>query len=417
MRVRAWIGCLVALALCGPARAANPDFRFAPGAAAPPAGPAAPDAPALTPAPDGPTDDGQTGRCPLRRLSDLGRGCSGASTWFTAEWVVGSTRGASLMPVVTTGPAAEGLLAGAVGQSGTLPLFGGKQVLNDWRSGLRIEAGVWFDPEHQSGVSGRVYSLFSGREQFTALADGTTVVDIPHFVPVGASARQIPVFVGYPGLIAGTATAYARTTFTGGDLNYRWLIDRTDCSRIELLVGYRQLFLGDELGASFRAAPLGAAGLGSWLSGGDRIHTRNDFFGPQLGLCASTGWNRLTLEGHAATALGVTVSDLDFARARLFDGAQTGTAPPLPGLPGANQIPLGTAATTGTFTCFGVVAEGGVRVNWAATDHIRLVSGYSFLFWNDVHRAPDMFTGGSLLRAHSVDSIVHLVSAGLEVRY
>jgi hypothetical protein len=348
------------------------------------------------------------------------------STWFTAEWLIGSTRGATLAPLITTGPASAGAQAGAVGQPGTYPLFGGKQVLNDWRSGLRLEAGVWFDPDRRSGVSARYYSLFSAREQFTAMSDGAEVVDVPHFVPVGARAVQIPVFVGFPGLAAGSATASARTLISGGDVNYRRLVEGGGGYRIELLAGYRQLHLSDQLGATFRAVPAGLDAGDPRLVGGDSLRTRNDFFGPQLGLCASTGWNRLTLEGHAATALGVTVSDLDYTRIRALSGAAGGAplAPALAGIPGAaaapsspNQIPLGETGASGTLTYFGVVAEGGLRLNWRATDHLRLLSGYSCLYWNDVRRAPDLFTGSSVLRTRTVDSVTHLLSAGLEVRY
>jgi hypothetical protein len=236
------------------------------------------------------------------------------------------------------------------------------------------------------------------------------------------------VFVGYPGVTAGAATASARTQITGGDLNYRYMLDRDTYYRIDLLTGYRQLYLSDQLGASFAATPIGLnSALAPRLIGSDNLHTRNDFYGPQLGLCASTGWERFTLEGHATTALGVTVSDLDYSRERAIyggSGSFTPLAPPLVGIPGAgtgpfapNQIPLGATTMNGTLTYFGVVAEGGVRLNWSATDNVRLLSGYSCLYWNDVRRAPDLFTGSSVLRARTVDSVTHLLSAGLEVKY
>jgi hypothetical protein len=427
--MRVWICCVAALALSAPVRAAEPVRASA---ALPTTDPLIDPAERIIPA--GSLFDAATANDPLPlpstapslppRAIELCRCPCEFSTWFSAEWLVGTTRGAGLAPLITTGPASAGALAGAIGQPGTYPLFGGKQVLNDWRSGLRLEAGVWFDPDHIDGVSARFYSLFSAREQFAAMSNGTSVVDVPNFVPVGARQVPIPVFVGFPGVVTGAATASARTLITGGDLNYRHLLDAEDGCRIELLAGYRQLYLGDQLGAAFTAVSEGLSAPAPRLVGSDTLHTRNDFYGPQLGLCASTGWNRFTLEGHAATALGVTVSDLDYARLRSFNGGTTGTAPPLTGIPGAavapfapNQIPLGASTTGGTLTYFGVVAEGGVRVNWIATDNFRLQSGYSFLYWNDVRRAPDLFTGSSVLRTRTVDSITHLLSAGVQMRY
>ena len=447
MRKRLWTVCAaVALAVTTAARA-QPPADFAPAAGdpfrdpifLPPGTPTPKTTPQPKPEPTEPPSmifaaslfDAATAPDPLGPLpsaaGELARqttacACApGFTAWFSAELLIGSTRGPSLVPVVTTGPASAGPFAGAVGQPTTVALFGGRQILNDWRSGLRAAAGVWLDPAHRGGVGARVYSLFSGREHFATRATGASVVNVPHLVPVGGSAVQLPVFVGFPGLTAGGATASARTAFTGFDLNYRRLLDRGPGYRVELLAGYRQLYLGDELSASFTATPLGLpAALAPRLSGTDRVRTRNDFYGPQLGLYASTGWNRLTLEGHAATALGVTVSDLDFARARALGVGPAGNPAPVAaglaalGVPG---LPLGATARSDSLTYFGVVAEGGVRLKWSVTDHLRLTGGYSFLYWNDVRRAPEMFAGSPALRPRAVDFATHLFSTGLELRY
>ena len=231
------------------------------------------------------------------------------------------------MPIVTTGPASAGVLAGAIGQPTTLPLFGGRPVLNDWRSGLRVEAGIWLDNDHRTGLSGRFYSLFSASESFAARPAGTAVVNVPHFTPLGAGRGSNAAVREFPGVTTGTVTSGVRTTFSGGDLNLRRLLDRGDSYRVELLAGYRQLYLGDELGTAFNVTPAMAIPDRCFRAsfGGDSIRTQNDFFGPQLGLYASTGWNRFTLEGHAATAMGATVSELDFARSRFASLGTTGS--------------------------------------------------------------------------------------------
>lgn len=353
----------------------------------------------------------------------------GFTVWLSAEWLIGRTRGPSVSPIVTTGPLAAGLLAGAIGQPTTFPLFGGKRVLNDWRSGLRVEAGMWFDNDHRTGLSARLYSLFSESEQFTARPAGAAVVNVPHFVPVGAAAVQIPVFVGFPGVTTGTAQTSAETTFAGGDLNFRRLLDRGDRYRLELLAGYRQLYLDDELRASFAMVPVGlAAVVLPRITGSDAIRSRNDFFGPQLGLYGSTGWDRLTLEAHAALALGVTASDLNFVRTRTQTSnpasaalllSAVGVPPPIAtALATATaQFPLTGANTGGSATYFGLVGEGGFRLNWRATDHVRLTAGYSFLYWNNVRRAQEAFANSALLRPRAADFTTHLFGVGLDVRY
>ena len=341
----------------------------------------------------------------MESLAGAGDWCacsSGYTTWLTAEWVIGTTRGPSLVPVITSGPASAGALAGAVGQPTTVPLFGGHAVLHDWRSGLRVEAGVWLDTDHNTGVSARFYSLFSGTEAFAARPTGARVVNLPQFTPT-----QTPLFVSFPGITAGSVTANTRTSFAGGDLNLRWLLDRGGNYRIELLAGYRQLHLGDELSTSFDMTTAGNSLLAARMVGSDSVHTSNNFYGPQLGLFASTEWNRFTLEGHAASALGLTVSDLDFARTRTLTARAAAAA----------QLPLVRANTGDTLSYFGVVGEGGGRLSWRATDHLRLTTGYSFIYWNNVRRAQELFASGPALRPRAVDFTTHLFSVGVDVRY
>jgi hypothetical protein len=331
-------------------------------------------------------------------------------------------------PIVTTGPASAGALAGAVGQPSTVPVFGGRRVLGDWRSGLRVETGVWFDDDHRNGMSARIYTLFGVSDKFDLRANGAAVVNVPHFVPVGSSAVQIPVFVGFPGLTTGTVDAGARSSFVGGDLNFRRVLDRGDSYRVELLAGYRQLHLGDSLSDAFTVTPVGAAAFAlPHVTGYDAVRTENNFAGPQLGLFAATSLGRLTLDVHSALALGATASDLSFIRMRTRtpNPASTalltagGVAPAAATVLAAatNRFPLTGATAGGNLTYFGLVGEGGVRLNWLATDYFRLTSGYSFLYWNNVRRAQELFANSTVLHTHAVDFTTHLFSLGLDVRY
>ena len=341
------------------------------------------------------------------------------------------------MPVITSGPASAGALAGAVGQPTTVPLFGGHPVLHDWRSGLRVEAGIWLDDDHRNGFSARIYSLFSAREQFTA-AGAPGVVNLPQFAPVAGTVVQLPVFASFPGITTGGATAFARTAFTGGDLNWRRLLTSGDRRRVELLAGYRQLHLGDELGDSFNVTPTAAVPLVArgWSAAtisarGTTSSARNWGCSPRP---AEPGCRS---KPHAALLLGVTASDLDFARSQVVAANPTGgpvaTAAGLValGVPAATAalvtptllaaggapVSLAQAATSNTLTYFGVVGEGGVRVNWRATDRLRLTAGYSFIYWNNVRRAEEMFLASQVLRPRAIDFATHLFSVGVDVRY
>lgn len=328
----------------------------------------------------------------------------GYSTWASAELLIGRTRGPSVAPVVTTGPVAAGALAGSVGVPGTVSLFGGKRLLDDWRTGLRVEAGAWLDPQHRLGVGARLYSLFSASERFRAVPNGAVVINVPQTVSAGGARVQVPAFVGFPGLTTGRVGASVQTTFAGGDLNLRVAAAGNDRGRVELLAGYRQLYLADDLAVNFAVAPVAGGPAGVSLAGADAVRTRNSFYGPQLGLLAATGGDRVWAEGHAAAALGVTASAFDFARTR---DAGVALAP----------LPLTRANVSDRLSYFGAVAEGGARLNWRAAEHVRLTAGYSFLYWNEVRRAQEMFAAGAVFRPRAIDFATHLFSVGLDVRF
>lgn len=416
-----------------PARTQPAAKLLAPKAKPEPAKPAV--QPAANEAREGTLFDAATARDPLPLPATAAATCAACerpySMWFHAEYLLGTTRGPNVPALVTTGPTAAGLLAGLPGQPSTVALFGGRPMLNDYRSGLRIEAGTWFDSNHTVGALGRFYTLFSARESFAARGTGTNVLNVPQVLPVNGVLTQVPVFVGFPGTTTGTVIGGARSTFTGGDLSARVLLHREAGYRVDLLAGYRQMYLGDAL---FLNADATVTGVPAVLTTRNSISSRNDFYGPQLGLLLSTTRGRLSLEAHASAALGVTVSDLDFTRpnalggnvnvaattaALVNAGVPLATAAPLAAQLGTatNNVPLGTTTVANTVTYFGAVAEVGWRAKWQVTDTVRLSAGYGFIYWNNVRRGPEAFTGGDVLRLRASDFSTHMFNFGVELRY
>lgn len=416
-----------------PARTPPAAKLLAPKAKPEPAKPAV--QPAANEAREGTLFDAATARDPLPLPATAAATCTACerpySMWFHAEYLLGTTRGPNVPALVTTGPTAAGLLAGLPGQPSTVALFGGRPMLNDYRSGLRIEAGTWFDSNHTVGALGRFYTLFSARESFAARGTGTNVLSVPQVLPVNGVLTQVPVFVGFPGTTTGTVLGGARSTFTGGDLSARALLHREAGYRVDVLVGYRQMYLGDSLALNYDAS---VAGVPAALRGRNAIGSRNDFYGPHVGLLFSAHRGRLGLEAHASTALGATVSDLDFARstsaagtvsvpattaALVGAGVPLATAAPLAGQLAAatNNLPIGSTTVANTVTYFGAVAEVGWRAKWQVTDTVRLSAGYGFIYWNNVRRGPEAFNGGDVLRLRASDFSTHMFNFGVELRY
>jgi hypothetical protein len=318
--------------------------------------------------------------------------------------------------VVTTGPAALGFgNAGALDNPGTVPLFGGRKTLDDWRAGVRGEMGVWFDDAQVWGGVGRFYSLYSTSEQLVASGDGTSVIALPRSVQIRTVTFDFPIYLSFPGVTSGSVSTTAQTNFAGGDLSVRHMLRQGAGWRLDALAGYRQLHLGDELGVGFRAAP-GATILNPpapsspALVGSDSLRTRNNFYGAQLGGIASGTWGRFTLEGYGAVALGVNASDLNNDRTR--QALIAGLAIPL--------VQTSVAERTGYF---GTVWEGGVKVAYRVSDHVRLTMGYTALSWWNVRRAQEqydfgpsaLFTGTTT--GTTTDFHAHVLSWGAELRY
>ncbi len=330
----------------------------------------------------------------------------GWRVWGAAELLYGTGQAANVPPLVTTGPASQGLFqAGALGQPGTVVLFGGRKLLDTWRAGLRAELGLWFDPSHTWGGVARFYSLFSTGERFVGSGIGTNVLNVPQFFPVGTTVIQLPVYVGFPGVTTGSVTATAETTFGGGDISIRRRGWQGESWRIDGLFGYRQLYLGDQLGAGFTVVSAQLPQPGTpVLLGNDDVRTRNHFYGSHVGVIGSAVGGRWMVQTLGAVALGVNVNELDYERSRLATVANV-------------PLPLVQTALSDRTTYFGVVAEGGVRLHFRLTDQARLTFGYTALFWGNLRRAQEQYNLTPTLDNNMSNYLVHTLAWGAEIRY
>ncbi len=323
--------------------------------------------------------------------------------WGSAEVLLGMTRRADVPPVVTTGPAFAGPgVAGAIGQPGTAALFGGP-LLDDWRAGLRAELGVWLDESRRWGVEARFYSLFSTSEQFIGTGNGSNVLNLPQVATVAGTTIQFPIYVGFPGATTGSVSTTAQTSFAGGDLSLRHLVAQSERFRFDALFGYRQLHLGDQLAAGFDVTTPAVPGIA--LMGSDNIRSRNNFYGGQLGGVGTWTRKRLSLEGLAAVALGVNVSDVDFDRTRQ---AAAGVVTP---------IPLMSSSLQDRTDYFGVAVEAGVKVGFRVNDHLKLRFGYTALYWANLRRAEEQYAFSTTLTGKTTDFYSHMFSWGAEFLY
>ena len=100
------------------------------------------------------------------------------SYWIGLDYLYWGVRGDRLPALVTTGPPGS---AGVLGAPGTTALFGDSTVDDAWRSGARLTAGYWFDPEHRSGVEASVFGLANASTEFSANSSAYPLLARPFF--------------------------------------------------------------------------------------------------------------------------------------------------------------------------------------------------------------------------------------------
>lgn len=333
------------------------------------------------------------------------------------DFLLMATRSAAAPPVVTTGPAALGFGAAAVpGQPGTYALLGGRRVHTEMRPGFRFEGSLPLTGDGRWGISTRVEVLGESADRLETIADGTAVVNVPQVFTIAGVPLQVPVYVGFPGLTVGTVTGRSQTNYLGGDVTLRRALTAGDAVRLDALVGYRVLHLGDQLESSWDVfSPTLPPPIGPRVMGEDSVRTRNDFHGLLLGLGSAARFGKWTVTGRAAVSLGGTSSERDQSRTRMsFTGTNGVTA--AVGLP-AIQVPLGTTAFADEASGFAVVPEANVKVGWRAAEYLHLTAGYSFTYWSRVRRAPEQYDLSGTLADRTTDFWAQGLSLGVEWRY
>jgi hypothetical protein len=320
-----------------------------------------------------------------------------ARPWVSADYLLWRIKKGPLpIPLATAGSIADAV-PGALGQPGTRVLLGNADLDYKTFSGGRLSAGFWVDPNQALGLEARGF-LLQRRTLTQALgsdANGNPGI----FRPLNdAALGQDSFTVSFPGMVSGNLAVASRSQLWGAEANAcTSLYDGGGALNMTLLGGFRYLNLDERIDVSRfstdfggllaspanPAPPFGLAELpGSTLAGVDSFHTRNQFYGGQLGVRAQYALSGgLLIDVRASVALGTTHQTIDIA------GTTTQTQP---GLAPAS-FPVGAlagASNGGHFghDAFSVVPEAQVRLGYRLTDGLHLFAGYDFLYWSNVAR-------------------------------
>lgn len=330
--------------------------------------------------------------------------------WLATDFYHATAQGTLLPPLVTAAPNGNAVgLAGALGQTSTTMLFGGRRALNDFRPGIRANAGMWLSEDSRFGVDGTFLYVGNATESFARATDPNgPILAQPVTFGLTGTALAIPVGILGPGSIS----AHASSAIIGGDANFRYGLTTSERGRLDLILGYRYLRLRDTVEVASLHTAGGFPQLDTAFA--DSFRTLNQFHGGQIGLGGTHRiFDRLTLTTKATVALGENISDVTIS--------------------GRTISPLGNSETglmTGSGNIgntrermFSVIPEGTVKLGWDFTDRIRLNAGYSILYWNQVRRAADQIDttilapGRPRFPDDSTDYWIQGWTVGLDMRY
>lgn len=309
--------------------------------------------------------------------------------WFSLEYLLWWSRKFDTPPLVTTGP--PGSLA-VIGNPGTTVLVDRDSIDNTERHGIRMTFGVWFTQYQECGLEVSSFLLGSRATGFNAISNGgfgSSDIAIP-FLDVGpglalAFENSIPVAV--TGLSSGIVNVNTHSRLWGGEGNFILNMCCNERARVDLLLGFRYLDLGEGIGIITDSTVLPAVPFigRSSLVTSDTFSADNRFYGGQIGARGEWWWNRLTTSITGKLAIGGTHEIANIAGVSQFTSPVS-----RPLIFSSGNLALPSNIGRHSRTQLGIVPEFAINVGYNITRCLKIQAGYSYLFWDNVLRPGDI---------------------------
>jgi hypothetical protein len=341
--------------------------------------------------------------------------------YVDGEFLLWFSKPNKLPPLVTTGRINDVSSTAAVGEPGTNIAFGNQPIDGQTRVGGRLRAGAWLNAEETCGIEVGGFYVEPNGTHGAASSDGSLPLGIPF-----ANAEQVfttpetSLLLAHPGFSSGSVSVATRNTVWGAEAQARVNLAGGPHYRADLLAGARYLRLTDDLleNSTLSALPTGfvtfpnpappppvAAFLPpATVAIVDHFHTRNEFYGGQIGGLVEVRQGVWFADFRGTLALG------PMHQVQTIEGSSTLLVPGMP----TTTVPGGVfaqATNIGRHSRyeFGVVPEAGVTLGCQVTSFLRATVGYSALYFrNDVIR-----TGTALNRQVSQSLIPTLFNSTL----
>ncbi|WP_040891851.1 BBP7 family outer membrane beta-barrel protein [Zavarzinella formosa] len=317
---------------------------------------------------------------------NCGPNCPLPTVWIAPEYLNWKTKGSNIPPLVTTAP--RGSL-GTIGLSDTRVAFGGSDMLNDWRSGVRIRGGVWLDKCEGLGLDLGYFSLAQARDRFNASSNGDPGLFRPFRTPGGAEDAQLAAFIDNTlgPILSGRIAINSTSDLMGAEANLRKVLCCDPSGRLDVLFGFRYMRLRDTLSifedlTATSNDPNAAAPFGTRIQVFDRFQTVNDFYGGQIGLAGEQRFGNFFFGYRGTVALGIThqkTTITGVTNTLTPDGSSSQSQGGLLALP----------PNIGTYNSdrFSVIPDVQLTLGYQVTKNLRVFAGYNFMYWSNVLRA------------------------------
>ncbi len=303
--------------------------------------------------------------------------------WFDLGWFLGWTNSTPMPhPLLTTSDPAD---AGILGAPTTVLLLGQTRFTYGTFNGIRFSSQGWWNADRTIGSEGT--TVWS--EQRSINSFFTSNGSVPLFRPIfdPTIPGETSVTVASPGLLAGDFLLEMRTRFANGDSNLMFNAYRDDTRSVNILVGYRTIYLREELkiiqdefvladGAGFfQGAPLLA---GDSLRIQDRIETVNHLYIGQIGL----QWER---NSGPVDIILTAKYGIGWSHQRIFFDGRTTLEPTGPTVPGGVLVQT-SQPYRNQEEHFVVVPNLGARVSVRLARRLRASVSYDLTYASSVAR-------------------------------
>lgn len=286
--------------------------------------------------------------------------------WFNADYMLWWIKNNQVPPLVTAGVAG---VPDVLGPAAPTTLFNGGDVSEGPLSGGRFTFGLWLTDSHVIGIEGTYFFLGRNIDSFASGQETATPAGTP------------------PGVFEATMS----TTVQDGEVNV--VADWSACRplHIQFLAGFRYTELNESLDVQQNFISADGSEIDNW---DDNFHTRNNFYGAQIGVRGEYAIDRFFINGSAKLAMGVTDQRIDIngglTQTFITNGVDS-FGNPIQNLNSYFSGGGGLLESAASYhrDRFTVIPEVGLNVGYDFTPWARGYIGYSFLYWSSVVRPGD----------------------------